>query len=255
MNTLTKISRRAAWVVVFAATLVAAPVSAFASPSPRAALDDPKPDPPKPSTSDDPTPPKPEAIPMPQQTAEEIIREIEAKMVDAEKLLAVASSTSEGSASMQDVIKKIDELLKNAGSKQQEILDALKKLEEQAVPVPSGGGGSSQDQDQKKPQKPQKQQPDKEDKSLQKLDPGNSKDQSGKKEPERKQPTNGRSKPPDSKTDKNDLPKAFEQWGNLPSTIKEQMNQGNFEMFPPQYRALLERFFKRLADSETSTKK
>jgi hypothetical protein len=245
MNTFAKLS----FVGGIAAALGAAPGVAAAQTMGRAAPDDPKP------SGGDPNEPKPVALPTPERGALEIIQEIESKMLEAEKLLASASAAEDGSASMQEVLTKLDELLKNAGSKQQEILDALKKLEEQAVPVPSGSGGGDEPdpKNQQKP-KPQNRPPDKEDKSLQKLDPGNSKDQGGK-DGEKSQPEKGRQKPPDSKTDKNDLPKKFEQWGNLPPKLKEQITQGNFEMFPPQYRALLERFFKRLSDTESSEKK
>ncbi len=201
-----------------------------------------------------PDPPKPTVIPEASEDPMKLIREIEEKMIDAERILAKATAKTEGDRAMQTVIEKLEELLKSADARQQEILDALKKLEDQAVPMPSGGGGSG-DREQPDPkereQREQRQREDKENRSLQKLDPGNSKPNSGK-ESERKTQTTGKTKPPDSDRKKADLARQFERWGNLPKKLREQIEQGNYQMFPPQYRDLLERFYKRLSDSETS---
>lgn len=214
-------------------------------------------EPPKPQDEGKPAePPKPHRVPI-QATADDpmqILREIESKMLEAEKLLAKASASSESTRTMQEVLVKLDELLKNAGARQQEVLDALKKLEDQAVPIPSGGGSGEQEQPSQQPKsEPRKE--DREDKSLQKLDPGNSKDKAGKTQPQRQQPTSGKSKPPDADKLKASNPLLYERWGNLPPKVREALMQNNFDSFPPQYRALLERFYKRLADSEKSNTK
>jgi hypothetical protein len=199
-------------------------------------------------------PPRPARIQ--QESPAAILREIEAKMIEAEKLLARATGEPEASHTMQEVLRKLDDLLKNAGTKQQEILDALQRLEDQAVPVPSGSGGSGQEQQRPQDRGQQEPRPDREDRSLQQLDPGNSKettDGKDRKRPEKQQ--SGQTKPPDTPKEKADHPDSYERWGNLPEKLREQLQQGNFESFPPQYRELLERFYKRLGDAEKSDKR
>lgn len=174
--------------------------------------------------------------------------EIRELMMKSEELLHLSSNGKEAIEKQKDLLAKIDELLKETEKNQKSTMEKIGKLMEKSegeqkdtidkltllIKKAKEAQGNGQPQPQPQPGDPQE------------------KDQQGQPKPKDKS-GNPATKPYDpSKTEQAEaLKKMLEgslRWGDLPQKMRDQILMGemDIEKFPPEYRDILENFFKEL---------
>ncbi len=189
-----------------------------------------------------------------------ILERIGETLKGVESLMAKLSFGTETRQGQEKILDDIDKLLKQTGNQQQSIIDDIDKLIDMAQQQCKSGNFNSnslqqpqQQQNQQPQQNKPQQQGEKQDQKS-KLDPQNSeKPNGGEKETPTKsesEPTSA-SKPNDPAAEKSWAKDVNGAWGSLPPKLQELIRQGDPSKFPPQYRQLLEEYYKRLSDSDT----
>lgn len=217
---------------------------------------------PAPQPGGDPVPPGIAPTPMPQQSdqqkAEEILQRIGETLREVEQLMVEMSFEAESTGAGQTkVVEEIDKLLDEAGRQQQAVLDGIDELiemarQQQQQQSQQGGSSSQQRQDQQQQQQEQQQQqnPSQQDQAGQ---PENQEEKNGN-QPEDAQ--NGKGDPKNPRRPGDPAPEEHwsqdvnGRWGALPPKLQELIRQGDPAKFPPQYREMLEEYYKRLSDQD-----
>ncbi len=188
-----------------------------------------------------------------QEKAEEILERIGETLREVEQLMVEMSFDAESTGAGQtQVVEEIDKLLGEAGRQQQAVLDGIDELIEMArrqqQQQQQGGSGSQQQQqsqsDSQKPQDSQQQQ--------QQQQNGQEKKDAG--QPENSEEGQGTpnkpQRPGDPAPEEHWSKDVAGRWGALPPKLQELIRQGDPAKFPPQYREMLEEYYKRLSDQD-----
>ena len=214
---------------------------------------------PTPRPGEDPV--QPGIAPLPQQSeqqkAEEILQRIGETLREVEQLMVEMSFDAESTGAGQSkVVEEIDKLLDEAGRQQQAVLDGIDELiemarQQQQQQRQQGGSSSQQRQDQQQQQQQQQQQnPSQQDQAGQ---PENQEEKNGN-QPEDAQDGKGDPKNPrrpgDPAPEEHWSQDVNGRWGALPPKLQELIRQGDPAKFPPQYREMLEEYYKRLSDQD-----
>ena len=179
----------------------------------------------------------------------QMLKEIEQNMGKVEELLlrAQAGQTSSAGAAAEAraVVKQIEKLLDQARKGETRIIDSLDELikEIRKRQKSKKRGGKASKQNQKKKQRPEGK----------KKDPRyDNQPQGDREDPRRKKGSMDKNKtdrkPPKGKQKRVNHPDKDGIWGRLPDKLFRLLSNRDQTVFPPEFRAFVERYFKRLAE-------
>lgn len=180
---------------------------------------------------------------------------------EVESLMSRLTFDAEAAGGQEKVLDDIDKLLEQTGDGQQQVLGEIDKLINMAQQQQCKSGNFSPQSLSKPPKSQQEQQQNEQQEQGQKQesqaqqDPKNEKKDGESGEPEnpndsKGDPKNGK-KPTDPAAEKSWNKDINGRWGSLPPKLQELIRQGDPSKFPPQYREMLEEYYKRLSDKDT----
>lgn len=194
--------------------------------------------------------PAPEAA---QEAAVELMRTIAREMRTAEELLLAASAGEETGAAMAGAVQAIDKLLAEARGKESDALAALDKLIEQVLKLQRekrGGQSAERRPDRDRPERRPDEPGEGQDSDPRFQNPPEAKDQPERKRGPRDQ-TQADQPPPRSPEEQ--VPHADQNgvWGRLPDKLFKLITSREQTVFPAEFQAHVEEYFKRLAETKS----
>ena len=184
----------------------------------------------------------------------EVLGRIGERLREVEAIMTRLTFDGDAGEGQQQVIDDIDKLLDQTGSGQRQVLDEIDKLlemaQEQKCSNFSPQSMSQSQSDRKQQQNKQQEQNEKQDSQSEQ----NPQNQDGGKPEDANQSEgdpNNPQKPSDPKAEKSWSKNVDGRWGSLPPKLQELIRQGDPSKFPPQYREMLEEYYKRLSDKDT----
>ena len=201
-----------------------------------------------------PVPGPPGAGPPGEETPLQILSRIGDTLREVEGLMAKLTWDGEIASGQEQVLQEIDKLLDDAGKEQKQVLSDIDRLIDMAQKQCKSGNFSQQSLGQSSSQqKPQQQSPQQNPDSSQsegEQKPENQQGTGQQESPQKSEQESGGRKPNDPSPEKSWNEDVNGRWGSLPPKLQELIRQGDPSKFPPQYREMLEEYYKRLSDRE-----
>ena len=196
------------------------------------------------------TPAQVPPVPPAENDPVEMMRTVAREMRKAEELLLKAQAAEEARAAAEQAVRAIDKLLDEAKKSQSEVISSLDKLIEEVRKrqQEKQGGQSSQSRRQPRREPPKPRPEDQE------------KDPKFKNRPDREQPQRKRGPMDKQKTDQPPPKSPQEQaqhaskdgvWGRLPDKLFKLITNRDQTVFPAEFQAYIEEYFKRLAETKS----
>jgi hypothetical protein len=189
-----------------------------------------------------------------QETPEQILRRIGATLTRVEELLARVSFGVEAGTAQKQVVDDLDKLLEETGKEQRQVMEDIDQLIRLAKRVGKSGCFSPKslsENPQPDDQQQQQQQQSRSDPEMERMKPDNSRESGEPESPdESRNPVTSDTKPKDPQGERTWSEDQSGVWGFLPRAIFDYIFQGDPSKFPPQYREMLEEYYKRLSDKD-----